>query len=93
MATVMGLKIWKAGTECDWPGYDEFKEELNRASFHNAGSNSEANLARTATRNAAVVASNYDWPYWAMERMFKEIRPLVAWESFMQNYINVLKGK
>lgn len=85
------VKPWPAGTECPLEGYAEFKEYLNRASYHNAAEQpGESGLARDATRAAAEVAVAQEWPYWTMERMFNEIRPLVAWSGFMQTYINVL---
>jgi len=88
------VKPWRAGTECPLPGYAEFKEDLNLASYHNAAEGrGEAGHARSATRAAAEVAIEHEWPYWAMERMFREIGPLVTWGDFMQTYINILSEK
>jgi hypothetical protein len=85
------LQIWKAGTEPTFSGYTEFKKALNSASYHNAGGYDEVGSARKELRKAAQIAVNEEWSYWAMDRMFKEIKPLVAWNSFMQCYINTLK--
>ncbi len=89
---VRAVKPWPAKTDCPLDGFEEFKDSLNKASYHNAaeGHPSEAGLAREATRRAAQVAIDEEWPVWAMERMFREIRPLVAWDGFMQTYVNIL---
>ena len=85
------VKPWPADTECPLEGLGEFKEDLNRASYHNAAERpSEAREARSCTRAAAEVAIEYEWPIWAMQRMFGEIKPLVVWEEFLQTYVNIL---
>lgn len=86
------IKPWKKGEESAIKGYDAFKEELMRASYHNAAEGSgEMARARECTRAAAEVAIDYRWPYWAMERMFREMGPLVDWSSYMSAYIDLLE--
>ena len=88
------VRPWSAKTECPLEGFAEFKKALFDASFHNAAESSgEAGSARKAINVAAEIAIEQEWPYWAMERMFGEVSPLVAWDSFMQTYINVLHTK
>jgi hypothetical protein len=85
------VRPWPATAECPLPGYQEFANELSIASYHNAAERpSEAPDARSATRAAAEIAIEHEWPVWAMQRMFKEIAPLVMWEEFLQAYINIL---
>jgi hypothetical protein len=88
------VRPWPAKTDCPLEGFAEFKRALFNASFHNAAESSgEAGDARKAIYVSAEIAIEQEWPYWAMERMFSEIRPLVTWGSFMQNYINILHAK
>lgn len=84
---------WEQMRECPEPGYQDFRQALNKASYHNAGSINESGMAKQETIRAAQIAIEHDWPYWAFDRMFKEIQPLVAWDYFMQCYINELKKK
>jgi len=85
------VKPWKADSECQLEGFSAFKEELNRASYHNAAEvTGEMKQARSCVRAAAEIAIDQRWPYWAMERMFREIGPLVDWTSYMTAYINLL---
>lgn len=85
------VKPWPAATECPHDGYQEFANELEIASYHNAAPGTgEMSKARSAVRAAAEIAIEHEWPYWAMERMFREIQPLVDWTSFMQSYIDLL---
>jgi hypothetical protein len=80
---------WKAGTVCPLEGFEEFKNALNRASYHNAAEQrGEAELAHSAIGQAAAVAIEQRWPIWAIARMFDEVQPLVEWNSFLQIYIN-----
>jgi hypothetical protein len=86
------IRPWPAKTECPEPEFVDFKAALSRASFHNAADNSsEWKHADSHVAAAAAVADTAGWPYWAMKRMFSEIGPMVAWDSFMQAYINLLK--
>lgn len=87
------MKPWPAGTECPAEGYQTFKSLLDKASFHNASEFGEQHLARSARQQAAKVAVEEGWPYWAMERMWGEIKPLETWSTFMQNYIDIMKEK
>ena len=85
------VRPWKWNEECPLGGFVEFKEELVQASYHNAAERSgEMKLARERVRAAAKIAIDRGWPYWVMERMFKEIGPLVDWVSFMNAYIDLL---
>ena len=85
------ISPWSANTECPLEGFQEFKRALLDASYHHAGSQQEWNLAKTCIQKAAEVAIEQGWPYWVMDRMFREISPLVEWSQFMQTYINTLK--
>lgn len=82
---------WPQNTDCPEPGFTKFKSALVHASFHHAGMVNEWGQAKSYVQLAAEVAIEADWPYWAMERMFREIAPLVEWGQFMQIYINILK--
>lgn len=84
---------WSAKTECPLEGFQEFKSALNDASYHHAGPQMEWNLAKDCIRKAAEIAIEKEWPYWVMDRMFREIAPLVEWGQFMQMYINVVSQK
>jgi hypothetical protein len=86
------ISPWKQTEECPVIGFQDFKRALIDASFHHAGPSGEWRLARNNITIAANIAITEDWPYWAMERMFKEISPLVEWDQFMQSYINCLKN-
>jgi hypothetical protein len=81
---------WRAGEECALEGFQSFKKALNRASFHNSADFGGRAEARAATDEAVRIAIEQRWPYWAMERMFREIAPLVDWSTFMQKYIDQL---
>lgn len=86
------ISPWSAKTECPLDGFQKFKRALNDASYHHAGPGAEWSLAKKHIENAAQIAIEKEWPYWAMERMFREIAPLVAWDQFMQTYINTLSS-
>lgn len=88
------MQIWPANTQCPDPRFPEFSELLNKASYHHADdSGKEWGTAREYVARAAEVAIEADYPYWAMERMFSEIKPLVTWTQFMHAYITKLKEK
>jgi hypothetical protein len=84
---------WPLKTECPLEGFPEFKKLLMDASYHHAGSQQEWKIAKNYIRKAAEVAIVEQWPYWAMDRMFRQIVPLVEWSQFMQTYINILYEK
>lgn len=85
------VKPWKSTETCPVAGYEEFKKDLMQASFHNAAEGSgEMRHARSCTRAAAEVAIEHEWPIWAITRMFKETEPLVAWDEFLQIYVDIL---
>lgn len=87
------VRPWSPNEDCPLEGFQDFRKELMQASFHNAAPGSgELAPARKAVKDAAKIAIDEGWPYWAMERMFKEIKPLVAWDQFMQSYIDLLYG-
>ena len=87
------IRPWAANNKCPEKGFNEFKNFLDKASYHNAAEGTrEAGDARYNTQCAAQIAIIEDWPYWAMDRMFREIAPLVAWDAFMQIYINELRN-
>jgi hypothetical protein len=87
------MSPWRMGTECPDPKFSEFKAALNDASYYHAGPTSEWKHARTHIEGAAQIAIKAEWPYWAMNRMFREIGPLVDWDQFMQTYINTLTAQ
>jgi hypothetical protein len=88
------VRPWQQNTDCPELGFAEFKQYLMDASYHNAAEGrGEAGGARVSTAMAAEIAIENEWPYWAMERMFKDIRPLVAWDQFMQSYLNLMFEK
>lgn len=84
------ISPWKQGSDPDHPLFNNFKTTLMNASFHHAGPVDEWGQAKSYIQQAAEIALNAEWPFWALERMFKEIAPLVEWHQFMQTYINIL---
>ena len=85
---------WPWKTACPLNGFAEFKKDLITASYHNAAETSgEAGSARSALQRAVDTAIAEQWPYWVMERMFKEVAPLVDWGQFMQAYISTMHKK
>lgn len=85
------VRPWPVDVDCPVEGFRDFKEELLRASYHNAAEGTgEMGQARSCVRAAAEIAIDRKWPYWAMERMFREISPLVVWDSYMTAYIDLL---
>lgn len=88
----MAIKIWAQGEEPSEPNFPEFKRALMDASYHNAGSG-EGSSAKACVRRAAEIAEDSGWPYWAVERMFTEMRPLVAFDQFMTAWLNVLRDR
>jgi hypothetical protein len=87
------ISPWPAKTRCPEDGADEFIKWLNQASYHNAGLIGEMSSARECIYKAAQVAIDQDWPYWVIDRVFRETGPLVEFGSFMQAYINILTAK
>lgn len=88
---VKPVKPWPADTECPLPGSYEFKKMLEYASYHNAADGTgEIVLARNAIRKAAELAIEKAWPLWVIERQFREVKPLVEYNGFLQTYINIL---
>lgn len=86
------ISPWAANTECPLEGFQEFKRALLDASYHHAAaSQQEWKLAKACVQKAAEIAIEQGWSYWAMDRMFREIAPLVEWGQFMQTYINTMK--
>lgn len=88
------VKPWPAKTECPLEGFEQFKIHLMSVSYHNAAPGvGERQAAKTSRERAASLAIRQEWPYWVMERMFREIGPLESWDSFMQTYIELLMKK
>jgi hypothetical protein len=85
------VRPWPANTACPLEGFEELKKLLNDASYHNAAPGTgEMGLAREATRKAAELAIEKEWPLWVIQRMFGEIKPLVEYNGFLQTYVNIL---
>lgn len=87
------ISPWNRDTDCPHPSFQPFRKALLDASFHHAGPTDEWKFAKSDIVKAAEIAIEAEWPYWAMDRMFREIGPLVAWDQFMQTYINILHAK
>lgn len=85
------INPWPREADCPHPLFKDFKSALINASFNHAGPVDEWGQAKSHIQTAAEVAIEADWPFWAMNRMFSEINPLVDWDQFMQTYINLLK--
>lgn len=78
---------WPAGTTCPEQGYAEFAAALNKASHHFADdSGKEWGQAGDCMKKAVEIAINARWPYWAMQRMYREIAPLPTFDHFMGDY-------
>lgn len=87
------MDIWRAGTECGHPSYESFKEALNQASYHYADdSGLEWSKARVELDAAVEIAIQNQYPFWAIKRMFGEIKPLVDLDSFMGRLLTKLYG-
>lgn len=84
---------WKPTEECPVMRFQDFKNALNRASYHYAGSMNEYENGKSCVKEAAKIAIEEDWAYWVIDRMFKEVKPLVDWDEFMQTYINILGAR
>lgn len=84
---------WPMNSECPEKRFGQFKNALNYASHHHSGLVNEWGEAKSYVQVAAEIAIEEQWPYWAMERMFVEVAPLVTWDQFMQTYINILNYK
>ena len=85
------VNVWPAGTECDAPGYQDFKKALNDASYHFADDSSkEWSRGNQCVRYAVQIAIENQYPYWAIERMIREINSLVTLSSFMSIMVNRL---
>ena len=90
----MYVEIWKPGETPNVEGYTEFKDALMKASFHYADDRGgEWGLAKEEVRKAAGIAAEAKWPFWALDRMFREMNSLVTFGDFMQQYINYLNSK
>lgn len=81
------VQPWPANTVCPEPDYPDFAKALNQASHHFADdSGKEWSAANACMDRAAEIAANAAWPYWAMKRMYQEIRPLPTFDDFMGVY-------
>lgn len=84
---------WPAGTDCPEPVFPAFKKALISASFHYADdSGSEWGSAGDRMREAARIAVEAEWPYWAIKRMYGEIKPLPSFDEFMGRYCVALRA-
>ena len=88
------VKPWPAGTICPEQDYSAFANELNMASHHYADdSGKEWGIASDCMNRAAEIAVNASWPYWAMQRMYREIAPLPTFDNFMGVYCGLLLAR
>ena len=93
-AAVKAVQPWRSGTVCPEPAYAEFAKALNLASHHFADdSGKEWGAANRCMARAAEIAVGARWPYWAMQRMYKEISPLPTFDSFMGTYCKFLLAR
>lgn len=81
------VQPWRAGTTCPEPAYPDFAAALKKASHHYADdSGKEWGQADDCMKQAVEIAVRAAWPYWAMQRMYKEIAPLPTFDHFMGAY-------
>lgn len=84
---------WRAGSECDYPSYQDFKKALSEASFCFAGPIEEMGCGKKALSKAVDIAIENGYRYWAMQRMFKEGEFLVSFDHFMGVYVATCVAK
>lgn len=85
------MKPWKAGTECPHESYPRFKECLDRSSFHFADDSAkEWDIGYNLINEAVDIAIANKYPFWAIKRMFVEIKPLGGIDLFMGKLLNRL---
>lgn len=85
---------WRAGTVCPETSYPDFAKALGIASHHFADdSGKEWGAANDCMDQAAEIAVNAAWPYWAMKRMYAEIGPLPTFDNFMGVYCKRLLAR
>jgi hypothetical protein len=88
------MEIWPAGTECKDPSYPEFKKCLKSASYHYADdSTKEWHMAHDFMDRAALIAINNRYPFWAIKRMFNEIKPLASIDDLMERLLRVAQDR
>ena len=82
------MQPWPPNQECNWEHYSEFKQLLDRASYHFADdSGSEWGQARQCVDDAARLVAARRVPFWAIQRMVADARSLVMLDDFMQRQI------
>lgn len=85
---------WPAGSVCSEVGYADFAKALHQASHHYADDRGKKwGHGNRCMEQAADIAINAAWPYWAMKRMHKEAAPLPSFDSFMEAYCRHLLAK
>ena len=85
------VRGWKPAEKPPLNGFDEFDKALRLASVHNAAeTTNEAVQARKATDDAAQIVVANGWPYWATERAFRYVSPLMSWDAFNQRLWAIL---
>lgn len=85
---------WRYKTECPLPVYPELKALLGKASHHFADDSAkEWPEAREAVEEAAILVINARLPFWAIKRMFEEIKPLVGFDSFISAMFTAIYRK
>ncbi len=90
----VSVKPWHSGSVCPEDGYANFAKALHQASHHYADDNGkEWEQGHRCMKQAADIAINAAWPYWAMKRMYKEAAPLPSFDSFMEAYCRQLLAK
>lgn len=90
----MTIKPWPANTTCPEPGYVEFAKALSSASYHFADdSGTEWSKGTEQLNLAAGIIIKHRWPYWAIDRMVNEIKPLMSISEVMNSLLNKLYGE
>ena len=78
------MKTWFAGTECSHSSYAAFKAAINSASYHFADDSSKELAAAYQHLDVAIaIAVENKYPFWAIKRMFSDIKPLVSIDDFI----------
>jgi hypothetical protein len=91
--TFKSVKIWSRDEPCPEPDFPAFKRALVNASYHYADdSGGEWGSAGECMREAARIAVEAAWPYWAIKRMYEEAKPLPGFDDFMKYYCVALRS-
>lgn len=85
------MQPWPANTECPDPSFQKLKQTLNLASFHFADdSGAEWERAYKLIDEAVDIVILNKYPFWALKRMFNEIKPLYDLDSFVDRMLKKL---